>query len=488
MRNGRNRSGRRIRRGLPLRTAALLTGLTLLTPPAAATATTVGPDPVPRVGRPSAVADLADAPALTTTTTGRVDGGVLLTTPALSNGDLSGAAIYDNSGNVVYWRPGPYMNLEKITFLGKPALSMWDNSVAGGRFIVLNSAYEQIAAYNATGHFTDGHEFQVSPDGSRVLLLGYDYVTRDLSAYGGKTDAQVIDYFIQEQNVATGAITFQWNTLDHIPLTETQEPLTGDVVDPVHANSLAYDRDGNLLMSARHTSTVYKINRTTGDVMWRFGGKNSDFTFADPADRPSYQHDARRLPDGRLSLFDNGNKENPQVSRGVVYTLDETAKTAKLDEDLQPDPPAFADFAGSSRRTGNGDTLVDYASAGRMAEFDGDGTQVFSAALPQGFWSYRAIRADWQGTPAGPPAATLGRPAADGGRTLSMSWNGATGVDRWRVETGPARRAFTTAKTVAKTGFTTKAEVTPPNGTKVIRVSALDANGKVLGARTVNAD
>lgn len=486
MRNGRKRSGR-IRRGLPLRTAALLAGLTLLAPPAAV-ASTAGPDPVPGPGRQAGVAKLADAPALTTSTTGRVDGGLLLTTPAPVGPDLSGAAIYDNSGNVVYWRPGPYMNLEKITFLGKPALSMWDNSVAGGRFIVLNSSYEQIAAYNATGHFTDGHEFQVSPDGSRVLLLGYDYVTRDLSAYGGTADAQVIDYFIQEQNVYTGEITFQWNTLDHIPFTETQEPLTGDVVDPVHANSLEYDTDGNLLMSARHTSTVYKINRTTGDVMWRFGGKNSDFTFADPADRPSYQHDARRLPDGRLSLFDNGNKESPQVSRAVVYSLDETAKTAKLDEDLQPDPPAFADFAGSSRRTSNGDTLVDYASAGRMAEFGADGTQVFSAAFPQGFWSYRAIRADWQGNPAGPPAAMLGGPAADGSRTLSMSWNGATRVDRWRVETGPASRALTTATTVAKTGFTTKTKVTPPNGATVIRISALDVDGKVLGARTVNAN
>lgn len=482
MHNGGNLTGRRIHRRL----LPLLAVVTLLFPLTAGHAAAARPVPGPELGRLGATVDLAEPPALTTTTTGREDDGVLLTTPAPVGPDLGGAAIYDNDGDLVFWRAGPYMNLEKITFLGRPALSMWDNSEVGGKFIVLNSAYEEIAAYRVSGAFTDGHDFQVSPDGSRVLLLGFNFVTRDLSEFGGSATAQVIDAIIQEQNVFTGEVLFQWSALDHIPLTETQEPLTGDLVDYVHANSLEYDTDGNLLMSARHTSTVYKINRASGDVMWRFGGKSSDFAFPGPADRPSYQHDARRLPDGRLSVFDNGNADNPQVSRAAVYTLDETAMTAKRDEDLQPDPPTFAIFAGSARRTGNGDTLVDYGSSGRLVEFSA-AEPVFTASFPQGFYSYRGVRADWEGTPASPPEVTLGRPAADGGRTLSVSWNGATNVDRWRIETGPAHSELTVAKTVDKTGFATEVEVTPPPGAEVIRVSALDAGGKVLGARTLNA-
>lgn len=487
VRNERSRLPRRTGQGLLPRGAALLVVSALLTPlisaaPLAATTTTT---PQPGLGRQGSAVGLAQPPALSTTPTGREDDGVLLTTPAPVGLDLGGAAIYDNSGELVFWREGPYMNLEAITFLGQPALSMWDNTEVGGEFIVLNSAYEEIASYHATGYFTDGHDFQISPDGSRVLLLGFHFVTRDLREHGGSAQAQVINMVIQEQNVFTGEVLFEWSALDHIPLTETQEPLTGDLVDYVHTNALAYDSDGNLLMTARHTSTVYKINRTSGEVMWRLGGENSDFAFPDPADRPSYLHDARRLPDGRLLLFDNGNTNSPQVSRGAVYALDETAMTADLVEDLQPDPPIFAIFAGSARRTGNGNTLVDYGNTGRMVEFSGD-EPVFTASFPQGFFTYRAVRADWRATPAAPPEVTLGRPAADGGRELSISWNGATEVERWRIETGRTHRDLTVAKTVDKAGFATEVDVAPPAGAEVIRVSALDAGGKVLGARTLD--
>src|SRR5262245_7818207 len=188
VRHGRNRSPRHISRRLRRRGAALLAAALLLTPLPAATATSASTHLRPvlnsglslGLGRQSAAVGLADPPALTTTRTGREDGGVLLTTPAPVGPDLAGAAIYDNDGKVVWWREGAFMNLDAITFLGKPALSMWDNSELGGKFIVLNSAYEQIAQYQMPGFFTDGHEFQVSPDGSRVLMLGFTFVTMDL--------------------------------------------------------------------------------------------------------------------------------------------------------------------------------------------------------------------------------------------------------------------------------------------------------------------
>ncbi|WBB61491.1 aryl-sulfate sulfotransferase [Streptomyces sp. WMMC500] len=428
--------------------------------------------------RPGAAAP----PALTTTTTGREDDGVLLTTPAPVGGDLAGAAIYDNAGEPVWWKQGPYMNLEPVTFRGAPALSVFDNTDLGGEYLLLDSSYREIASYRMNGHFTDSHEFEISPDGSRVLLLGFSFVTRDLTAYGGKPDAQVIDAVIQEQDAATGEVLFEWSALDHIPLTETQEPLTEALVDPVHANSLAYDTDGDLLMSARHTSTVYKIDRESGAVRWRLGGAASDFAFADPAQRPSYQHDAQRLPDGRLMLFDNGNRSDPQRSRGAFYELDEAAMTARLTDDVQTPEPVFTVFAGSARQTGNGNVLLGYGSSGTMVEF-ADGEPVFTGTFPQGTYSYRAIRTDWTGTPATRPTVRWREPG-----TVEMSWNGATEVDAWRIETGASRRTLTTADTVDRAGFVTTAEVAVADGTEVVRVSAVDADGEVLASRTVTAD
>jgi hypothetical protein len=374
------------------------------------------------------------------------------------------------------------MNLEPVTFRGEPALSVFDNTDVGGEYLLLNSSYQEIASYRMDGHFTDSHEFETSPDGSRVLLLGFSFVTRDLTAYGGKADAQVIDAVIQEQDAATGEVLFEWSALDHIPLTETQEPLTEAMVDPVHANSLAYDADGDLLMSARHTSTVYKIDRETGAVRWRLGGAASDFAFPDPAQRPSYQHDARRLPDGRLMLFDNGNKSSPQRSRGAVYELDEQTMTARLAEDVQNPDPVFTLFAGSARQTDNGNVLLGYGSAGRMVEFAG-GEPVFTGTFPQGTYSYRAIRTDWTGTPATKPRVEWRGPD-----TVAMSWNGATEVDAWRIETGASRRTLTEADTVDRSGFVTTAEVAVADGAEVVRVSAVDADGEVLASRMLDPD
>jgi hypothetical protein len=298
----------------------------------------------------------------------------------------------------------------------------------------------------------------------------------------------VVDVVVQEQNIETGEVTFEWSALDHVPIDETQVSLGNGPVDYVHINSLDYDDDGNLLLSARHTSTVYKVDAASGDIMWRFGGENSDFTFADAADMPSYQHDARRLPDGRLSVFDNGNTRSPQFSRGAVYEIDEQAMTASLAQDLQPETRTFATFTGSTRQAANGNQLVAYGDTGRLVEFSGT-EPVFTATFTDAVFTYRAERAtDWVGTPATAPDVAWSEQAGDGSRELHMSWNGATEVDSWRIETGEApggESRLTTLATVERTGFETDAEVTAPDGSEAYRVSALDADGDVLGARTL---
>ncbi|MGP4111146.1 arylsulfotransferase family protein [Streptomyces sp. 4N509B] len=422
------------------------------------------------------------APELTTTTSGREDPGLLLTTPGFL--DTAPAVIYDNTGQVVWQRDGVHLNFEQVTFRGRPALALFDST--RGAHVVLDESYTEVATLQLRGGpATDGHDIAFSPDGSRVLLQGWVETEIDLSPWGGPADATVLDTVIQEQDVETGEVTFEWNALDHVAPDETQEPLGSR--DLFHANSLAYDTDGDILTSFRHTSTVYRIDTGSGRIVWRFGGEQSDVTFEGGAgDMPSYQHDAQRLPDGSLSVFDNGATHSPRESRGAVYTLDESSMTATLTRELRADPPAFTQIMGSNRRVAGGNQLVSYGTTGRMVEF-ADGQEVFSARFGPYVSTYRAERTtDWTGTPATAPAVVVGDAAGDGTRAVNVSWNGATEVADWRIQAGPDRGRLTTLGTVPRTGLETAAEVTVPEDADVLRVTALDEHGRALASRTLS--
>ncbi|MGP3972306.1 arylsulfotransferase family protein [Streptomyces sp. 6N223] len=477
------------------RSATALAGAALLAPLAlASTAGAAGrqagpalvplaaPEPGAFVTQPGPL----QAPTLTTTTTGQEDPGQLLATPGNAGTGFGVAAIYDNSGQVIWQWEGNFYNLEAITYQGQPALVLYDTG--RGAHVVLDQAYSEIATIAMkNGQPTDGHDIEFSPDGSRVLVQGWARTQTDLSPWGGSASATVLNPVIQEQVVGTGEVTFEWSALDHVSPDETTESLTSGFGDLFHSNSLEYDEDGDILVSFRNTSTVYKIDIATGDIVWRFGGEQSDFTFAGgTADMPSYQHDARRLPDGSLSVFDNGNSRSPQESRGATYTLDESSMTATLTQELRADPAAYSPFIGNNRQVDNGNQLVSYGTTGRMVEFSGT-EQVFTGAFASGWSSYRTERADWSATPAAPPDVVVGEAGEDGGRTLHVSWNGATEVDGWRVEAGPSQEELTPLGVTPKTGFETAAEVFAPEDADVFRVTALDATGDPLGSGVLNA-
>src|SRR3712207_2056322 len=127
---------------------------------------------------------------------------------------------------------------------------------------------------------------------------------------GGARDAQVIEGVVQEVDVETGEVLFDWHSLDHVPIEETWRPTPKDGKVPhdyFHINSVEEDADGNLVMSARNTNAVYKVNRRTGKLMWTLGGKNSDFEMGEGV-KFGIQHDARWLSDDVLQIFDNREK------------------------------------------------------------------------------------------------------------------------------------------------------------------------------------
>jgi hypothetical protein len=213
------------------------------------------------------------------------------------------------------------------------------------------------------GYGTDLHDIFLIDNG-HSLLLGGDPRIIDMSLIvpGGQPNALVLGLVIQELD-ENKIVIFQWRSLDHIAITDAvHEDLTSHFIDYVHVNAIELDNDGNILISSRHLSEITKINRTTGDIIWRLGGAGNQFNFVNDTIGFSYQHDIRRISNGNITLFDNGNYHSPQFSRAVEYSLDEQNKIATMVWQYRKTPDVYSAAMGSSQRLKNGNTLISWGS------------------------------------------------------------------------------------------------------------------------------
>jgi hypothetical protein len=319
----------------------------------------------------------------------------------LSNFDIYNTSvpylmILDNSGNPLFYRK---MNGNCLDFMMQPngILTYWDGSL--GYFIVLDSSYQVIDSFKCgNGYSTDLHELRILPDG-HALLLSFDPEPIDMSqiVQGGDPSATVIGLIIQELDREKNVV-FQWRSWDHFQITDaTHEDLLASTVDYVHGNALELDNDGNILLSCRHMDEITKINRQTGEIMWRMGGKNNQFTFINDSIGFSHQHAIRRLPDGDITLFDNGNFHTPSFSRAVEYRLDEQNKTAELVWQFRNTPNNHGFAMGYVQRLDNGNTLIGWGTSNpTVTEVRPDGSKALELTLPSGIYSYRAFRFPWK--------------------------------------------------------------------------------------------
>ncbi|MHA2277221.1 MAG: aryl-sulfate sulfotransferase, partial [Candidatus Kariarchaeaceae archaeon] len=252
---------------------------------------------------------------------------------------------------------------------------------------------------------TDNHDFQLLPSG-HSLLMAYDWqpVRMDTIVPGGDSSAYVIGLIVQELDESKNVI-FQWRSWDHFQITDATEDidLTKATIDYVHGNAIEVDYDGHLLISSRHLDEITKINRQTGEIIWRFGGKksrNNQFLFINDTITFSHQHDIRRLPNGNITLFDNGNLHVPQISRSREYQIDEVNKIANLIWSYNSDPEKYSIAMGSTQRLSNHNTLIGWGwfSTGYLAvsEVAADGLVKFELSLPDTFVNYRAFRFPWK--------------------------------------------------------------------------------------------
>lgn len=398
-----------------------------------------------------------------------------------------GPLIVDDTGRTVFFEKMPKdrvaTDFRAQEYKGKPVLTWWQGGliVGDGRGygVIVDDRYRELAKVRmANGYTTDLHEFTIT-DRDTALLMSYDRVIRDLRALGGPKRGVVIAGVVQEIDIETGLVLFEWHSLDSIGLDEGKAPVPkkdGGSYDYLHLNSIDLDENGDFLLSARNTWGVYKVDRASAKLVWRLGGTKSTFQLG-KGTVTAWQHHARWLPNGDIMIFDNGS--SPPVhktSRVITVRLDEQAKTATLVSEISHPEGWLAATQGSSEPLPNGNIFVGYGSQRYFAEFTEDGRLVFDAELARGNDSYRAFRMPWRGRPAERPRVSATRSGAR--VTAHASWNGATEVARWELVAGASRDALEPVASERAEEFETS--VTASTSAPLVAMRALDADGEVL--------
>lgn len=456
------------------------------------------PDPAKGVRRFVSRPDLTP-PAVTTTHRRKSHAGstasrYIFLTPKGYHGSGPGAQgpmIVDRNGAVVWFLPTPGAdhipnNFAVQQYHGKPVLTWWEGRIIDGHGtgegIVMDTSYRRIATVRATdGLHADLHEFRLTPNGT-ALISAYRPVTTDLSTYGGSTRGTVYTGVIQEIDVASGKCLFQWDSLDHVPLSESYAQVKDDTLDYFHLNSIEPTPNGDLLISARNTCALYQISRDNGTITWRVGGKNSDFSIGKGA-HFYWQHDARWHSGNRISLFDDGSSPAKESqSRGLVLLLDPTAKRVTVQRQYTHPSRLLADNQGSVQLLDDGHVFVGWGAEPYFSEFDADGTIVLDGRLPPNDQSYRTYADQWTARPNSDPDIAVGSNPARGA-TIYASWNGATELDHWIITAGATPTTLTETARATRTGFETAIAVN--NDGPYYMAIAHDHNGKELGRTKV---
>jgi outer membrane protein assembly factor BamB len=401
-----------------------------------------------------------------------------------------GLMMIDRQGRLVWFAPasgGPRFNLDVQSYAGKPTLTWWQGTVSNahgyGVGEIGDDTYHAVLPIHA-GHGlqTDLHDLQLTSRGTALITV-YETTTTDLSSIGASSKGQVFVGHVQEIDLKTGRVLFDWNSLDHVGIDESLQPPphTGQGYDYFHLNSIAEMDDGHLLISARNTCALYKVDRSTGKILWRLNGKRSDFSVSSDA-RFWWQHDARPHGSSAITVFDNAGPDKEKQSRGLVLSVNAAARRAELTRALVHPAGFIAGTLGNVQLLRDGGAFVGWGSQSYFSQYAPDGSMILDGELPIGVRSYRAYLADWVGRPAtGPRIVAQQNPA--GGFAVHASWNGATEVARWTVLAGRDSSSLSAVGSQAWTGFETAIAVNS-EGPAFCAV-ALDASGRELGRSPV---
>jgi hypothetical protein len=377
-------------------------------------------------------------------------------------------------------------NFQTFTYRGKPVLAWWEGQVlytglGQGEAVIVDHAYREVARVSAAnGRKMDLHEFQITPEGTALFTTYPESVQTDLSSIGGPSRGTVLDSVFQEVDVSTGRLLREWRGLDYIPLSDSYLPFK-EPYEYLHINSIQVLPDGNLLVSARHAWALYKLDRETGEVIWRMGGKHSDFEVPTQA-KFSWQHDARQPAANTITLFDNGSNgpiTTAQYSRGMLLNVDWNRQKVNLGQAFEHPAQLLSSAMGSVQTLPDGMVAVGWGTEPYLSEFDATGKLLTDARLLSGEKSYRGLVLPWQGTGEHVPALNVDRDSTSGKTIVYASWNGDTRTAYWQVHGGDYRSSMNQIGIARRRAFETAIPVGDTDG--FFAVTALDKSGQVLG-------
>jgi hypothetical protein len=453
-------------------------------------------------GDAKAVQHYSSAPSLTPST-------VKITTaakPGAAPGDLflapyqgkgtPGPMIAEQDGSLVWFKPLPAgetaTNLQVQQYEGKPVLTWWQGRVlevgfGQGAIEVYDTSYKHVRTIRAgNGYHADLHEIHLTPEGT-AWNDQFDPIKMNLSSAGGKSDGVLTDSIIQEIDIKTGLVMWEWHALGHIPLSESNNPAPKYSYpwDYVHINSISPGPNGDVLLSSRNTWALYDVDIASGQIRWRLGGRHSSLRLG-AGTREYWQHDAEWQPGGLISVFDNGSTPpKEKQSRGILLKPDTAGHTVSLVKAFtNPARTLLAASQGNTLSLPGGAWLMGYGGLPNFTEYDSSGHVLLDGTLGKNVQDFRTYLAPWSATAPGRPS--LSAKVAGGAATVAVSWNGATSVASWRVLAGASSGSLAPVATAAKAGFETtlKASTAGP----YFAVQALDGSGNVLGtSATVKA-
>ena len=415
-------------------------------------------------------------------------GHIILSPKSKIDAGQAGPMVVDNTGDLIWFQALPGIraatDVRVQQYRGKRVITYWEGTsrqgIGVGRLVIRDEQYRIIRRLQTpNGYRADLHEFLITPQDT-ALVIAYPAVRADLSKVGGARNGQVIDSVIQEIDIATGRVIFEWHSLGAVRITDTfskPTPSPNIPFDYFHANSVGLDTDGDILVSARNTWAVYKIERVTGRTVWTLGGKRSSFRMPGNA-RFAWQHDARRRADGAITLFDNS--AFPPVrrySRALALRLDTENRRARLINSRRHPRRLLAATQGNYQTLPTGGGLVGWGSQRYFTEYDRDGDVVWDARLAVGYETYRAYRSPWVGRPGTRPRVA-GVRRSGGSTDVYASWNGSTETAQWEILAGDDPDALVAVARAPRDGFETRVRI-PATGDHVV-ARALDAAGNTL--------
>jgi hypothetical protein len=404
-----------------------------------------------------------------------------------------GPLIYSPQGRLLWFEDLPNgvaaENLSVQSYEGQRDLTWWKGHVLSlgfgvGEDIVMDANYQTVATIQAgNGYQADLHDFQLAPN-QVAYITAYNVMRCDLSPIGGPRNGAIVDTAVQEVDMKTGLVRWEWHSLDHVGVSESHAPVPSTTKptpwDWFHLNSIDREPSGELLISGRSTWAAYQLQQGSGRILWRLGGTKSSFQMGAGVET-AWQHDARMLPDGTVTFFDDGS--SPRIhyqSRGVRVAIDSKRHSASLVRSYTHPSPLMADSQGNMQTLADESVVIGWGAVPELSQFaKGGGTLLFDAHLPPGMSSYRAFRFPWSGHPLQSPAISARVLATGDSTAVFASWNGATDVASWRVLGGSSPDSLRPLASMPDSGF--ESSLTLPEPYAYVAVQALGAAGELLG-------